>query len=254
MLDSTDVKLPIIPDVPEASNVTSSTSQVAVIGSITSDAKTIQVLLAANDRKLRQTGVPSTVTATKNIPLPPPVTRKHQHEHTTQSQIIIKDIWINFKKISKMDIELWTKPKLTTYFTSPKPIPTQRSQVAKSIKTLKAKSTETLIKDKPFDQQGIHRTRKSTVKKSLKPRVTTKNCNNNKRWERSKPNRADTTTLSSRRTRSQQIHVGAKSPVFWISVHGLKRYKHRYHYKCIVISCACRFSMVRDWNNHHRNF
>ena len=159
------------------------------------------------------------------------------------------------KKISKTNIELWTKPKLTTYFTSPKPIPTQRSQVAKSIKTLKAKSMETLIKDKPFDQQGTHRTRKSTVKKSLKPHVTTKNPNNNKRWERSKSgNRADTTTLSSRRTRSQQIHVGAKSPVFQITVHGLKRYKHRYHYKCIVISCACRFSTVRDWNNHHRNF
>ena len=95
VLDSIDVKPPIIPDVPEASTVTSSTSQVAVIGSITSDAKTLQVLLAANDGKLRQTGVPSTVTVTKNIPLPPPVTREHQHEHTTQSQIIIKDIWIN---------------------------------------------------------------------------------------------------------------------------------------------------------------
>ena len=150
------------------------------------------------------------------------------------------------KKISKTDIELWTKPKLTTYFTSPRPIPMQRSQVAKS--------TKTLIKDKLFDQQGTQRNRKSTVKKSLKPHVTTKNRNNNQRWERSKSNRADTTTLSSRRTRSQQIHVGAKSPVFQITVHGLKRYKHRYHYKCIVISCARRFSMVRDWNNHHRNF
>ena len=85
VLDSIDVKPPIIPDVPEASNITSSTLQVAVIGSITSDAKTLQVLLAANDGKLRQTGVPSTVTATKNIPLPPPVTHEHQHEHTTQS-------------------------------------------------------------------------------------------------------------------------------------------------------------------------
>ena len=130
----------------------------------------------------------------------------------------------------------------------------QRSQVAKSIKTLKAKSTATLIKDKPFDQEGTQRNRKLTVKKRCKPHVTTKNHNNNKRWERSKSNRADTTILSSRRTRTQQIHVGAKSPVFRITVHGLKRYKLRYHYKCIVTSCACRFSMVRDWNNHHRNF
>ena len=41
VLDSTDVKPPIISDVPEASNVTSSISQVATIGSITSDAKTL---------------------------------------------------------------------------------------------------------------------------------------------------------------------------------------------------------------------
>ena len=157
------------------------------------------MLLAANDGKSRQSSVPSTVTATKNISLPPPVTCERQHEHATQSQIIVKDIQINLKKISKMDIELWTKPKLTTYFTSPKPIPMQRSQAAKSMKTVKAKSLETLIKDKPFDQQGIHKTRKSTVKKSFKPHVTTKNHNNNKRRERSKSgNRVDLTTLSSR--------------------------------------------------------
>ena len=106
----------------------------------------------------------------------------------------------------------------------------QRSQVAKSIKTLKAKTIATLIKDKPFDQEGTQRNRKSTVKKRCNPHVTTKNHNNSKRWESSKSNRADTTTLSSRRTRTQQIHVGAKSPVFRITVHGLKKYKHRYHY------------------------
>ena len=39
VLDSTDVKLPIIPDVPEASTGIPSTSQEAVIGSITSDVK-----------------------------------------------------------------------------------------------------------------------------------------------------------------------------------------------------------------------
>ena len=74
----------------------------------------LQVLLAANDGKSRQSGVSSTVTATKNIPLPPPVTSEHQHEHATQSQISVKDIQINLKKISKTDIELWTKLKLTT--------------------------------------------------------------------------------------------------------------------------------------------
>ena len=104
---------------------------------------------------------------------------EHQNEHITQSQIIIKDIQINLKKISQTDIEFWTKPKPTIYFKSPRSISTQRSQVVKSIKTLKAKTTVTLIKDKPFDQEGTQRNRKLTVKKRCKPHVTTKNCNNN---------------------------------------------------------------------------
>ena len=186
--------------------------------------------------------------------LPPPVTREHQHEHITQSPIIIKDIWINLKKISQMDLELWTKLKPTTYYKSPRSISTQRSQVPKSIKNLKAKTTVTLIKDKPSDQKETQRNRKSIVKKRHGPHAITKNHNNSKRWDSSKFNRPDTTSLSSRRTRTQQIRVGAKSPVFRNTVHGLKRYKHRYHYKCAVISCARRFSTVRDWNNHHRNF
>ena len=233
MLDGSDVKPPSLLDIPEVPNITSTTSHVAVIGSITSDAKTLHVLLAANDGKLRLTDAPSTVILTKNISPPPPVTHECQHEHVTQSQVTIKDIWINLKRISQTDLELWTKPKPTTYYKSPILISTQRSQVAKSIKTLKAKTTVKLIKDKPSDQKGTQRNRKLIIRKRQGP---------------------DTATLSSRRTRTQQICVGAKSPVFQLTVHGLKKYKHRYHYKCAVISCAHRFSTVRDWNNHHRNF
>ena len=252
--DGSDVKPPSLLDIPEVPNITSTTPHVAVIGSITPDAKTLHVLLAANDGKLRPTDAPSTVISTKNVSLSPPVTREHQPEHITQSQVIIKDIQINLKRISQTDLELWTKPKPTTYYKSPISISTQRSQVAKSIKTLKAKTTVTLIKDILSNQKGTQRNRKSIIKKRQGPHATTKNRNNSKRWDSSKFNRTDTATLSSRRTRTQQIHVGAKSPVFQLTVHGLKKYKHRYHYKCTVISCARRFSTVRDWNNHHRNF
>ena len=203
VLDGSDVKPPSLLDIPEVPNITSTTSHVAVIGSITSDAQTLCALLAANDGKLRPTDAPSTVILTKNISPPLPVTHEHRHEHITQSQVSIKDIRINLKRISQTDLELWTKPKPTTYYKSPILISTQRSQVAKSIKTLKAK---TIVKDKPSDQKGTQRTRKSIVKKRQGP---------------------DTATLSSRRTRTQQIHVGAKSPVFQLTVHGLKKYKHR---------------------------
>ena len=253
MLDGSDVKPPSLPDIPEVPYTTSTTSHLAVIDSITSDAKTLRVLIASNDRKLSPTNAPSTAKLAKTISLPPPVPREHQHEHITQSQVIIKDIWINLKRISQTDLELWTKPKPTTYYKSP--ITTmQRSQVAKSIKTLKTKTTVSLIKDKSSDQKRTHRNRKVTVKKRPEPHVTTKNRDDSKKRDSSKFSKPDTATLSSRRTRTQQICVGAKSPVFWLRVYGLEKYKHRYQYKCAVTSCAHRFSTVRDWNNHHRNF
>ena len=179
--DSSDVKPPTLPDVPEASNVTSTTSHVAIIGSITSDAKTLRVLLAANDGKLRQSDAPSTVTLTKNISLPPPVMHERQHEHIIQGEIIIKDIRINLKRISQMDLDLWTKPKPTIHSKSPRSISMQRSQVAESIKTLMSKTTATLIKDKPFDQEGTQRNKKLTFKKRHKPHVSTNNHNNSKK-------------------------------------------------------------------------
>ena len=158
------------------------------------------------------------------------------------------------KKTNDKPVTPPKKLQHTTYYKSPISISMQRSQVAKSIKTLKAKTTVTLIKDKPSNQKGPQQNRKLIVRKRQGPHATTKNHNNSNRWDSSKFNRPDTATLSSRRTRTQQICVGAKSPVFQLTVHGLKKYKHRYHYKCAVISCAHRFSMVRDWNNHHRNF
>ena len=254
MLDGSNVKPPSLLDIPEVPYIPSTTSHVAVIGSITSDAKTLRVLLASSGGKLRLTDASSTAKLTKTISLPLPVPCEHQHEHITQSQVIIKDIQMNLKRISQTDLELWTKPKPTTYYKSPITIPMQRSQVVKSIKTLKAKTAVSLTKDKPSNQKGTRRNRKLIVKKRQEPHTTTKNHDDSKRRDSSKFNRPDTATLSSRRTRTQQICVGAKSPVFWLRVYGLKKYKHRYQYKCAVILCACRFSMVRDRNNHHRNF
>ena len=60
--------------------------------------------------------------------------------------------------------------------------------------------------------------------------------------------------LSSRVTRAQKIRAGMKSPVLKCSVQGLKTYKHRYNFKCIVNPYNRRFATVRDWNRHHQLF
>ena len=130
----------------------------------------------------------------------------------------------------------------------------QRSHVAKSIKTAMTKTSVSSIKDILTNQKGTHRNRKFIVRKRPEPHVTTKNHDDSKRRDSLKFSKQDIVTLSSRRTRMQQIRVGAKSPVFQLRVYGLKKYKHRYQYKCAITSCARRFSTVRNWNNHHRNF
>ena len=149
------------------------------------------------------------------------------------------------KRISQTDLDLWTKPKILTY-NKDSIITTQRSQAIKSIKTLKTKRSVSSIKDKQTDQKRIHQERKLIVRKRPECNVTTKNHDESKS--------KDTPTLSSRRTRMQHIRVGAKSPVFRLRIYGLKKYKHRYQYKCVITSCAHRFRTVRDWNNLHRNF
>ena len=92
VLDDSDVKPPILLDIPEIPYSIATTSHVTVIGSITSDTKTIRALIASNDGKPRPTDAPCTTKLTKTISLPPPVPCEHQHEHITQSQVNIKEI------------------------------------------------------------------------------------------------------------------------------------------------------------------
>ena len=242
--DDSDVKPSILLDIPEVLYPTVTTSHEAVIGSITSDTKTICAFIASNEGKLRLTDAASTTKTTETISLPLPVPREYHHEHITQSQVNNKEIQINLKTISQTDLDLWTKPKIVTN-NKDSLTTTQRNQAIKSIKTSKTKRPVSSIKDKQTDQKRIHRDRKLTVKKRPESNMFTKNCDESKS--------KNTLTLSSRRTRTQHIWIGAKSAIFRLRIHGLKKYKHRYQYKCVITLCACRFHMVRDWNNHHRN-
>ena len=69
--DDSDVKPPILLDIPEVLYPTDTTSHEAVIGSITSDTKTIRAFIASNDGKLRLTDATDTTKITKTISLPP---------------------------------------------------------------------------------------------------------------------------------------------------------------------------------------
>ena len=168
-----DVKPPILLDIPEVLYPTDTTSHEAVIGSITSDTKTIHAFVASNEGKLRLTDATGTTKTTETISLPLPVSHKYHHEHITQSQVNIKEIWINLKRISQTDLDLWTKPKIVTH-NKDSLTTTQRSQAVKPIKTLKTKTPVSSIKDKQTDQKRIHRDRKLTIKKRPSPMCSQK--------------------------------------------------------------------------------
>ena len=71
-----------------------------------------------------------------------------------------------------------------------------------------------------------------------------------------KPKNTTTSTpqLNSRVTMLQKICTGRQSLRFQITIHGLKKYYHKYYYKCVINPCNSRFSTVSDWNRHHLTF
>ena len=144
--------------------------------------------------------------------------------------------------MSKTDIQLWTSTKASTKSKDPLNV------------------TQTFIPIKPRKTViagASHRTIKQTRRKQP-PRRTSSNKLPSFRFKTiNKLTRCKTASPkpSSRITRAQKIQQsGTKSPTFKISVHGLKRYKHRYSYKCMVNPCNRQFATVRDWNRHHQLF
>ena len=124
---------------------------------------------------------------------------------------------MNLRKLSKADIQLWTMAKTSTRSKAP------------------SKVTQTFIPVRPRKAVIASVSHKST--KQTRCKQPLRKTSNNK--------------LSSVRFRTinKSTHCTTAS-TFRISVHGLKRYKHRYSYKCVVNPCNRQFATVRDWNRH----
>ena len=91
------------------------------------------------------------------------------------------------------------------------------------------------------DKQALKRSKKKAtarIEKRPKTRSSTKSASVSRCGSESTP------VLSSRTTRTQKIRSGAKSLAFKTTVTRLKRFRHKYHYKCIVNPCTHRFSTV----------
>ena len=143
----------------------------------------------------------------------------------TTKPSLIKPSSVKLRKLSKMDIQLWTSTKTSTKSKDPLNV-TQTFIPIKSKKTVIASTSHKPLKQ-TRGKQPLHRTSSNKLAS-----VWFRTTNKFTRCKTASPK------PSSRTTRAQKIQQsGTKSPTFKISVQGLKHYKHRYSYKCVVNPC-----------------
>ena len=139
---------------------------------------------------------------------------------------LIKPSLVKLRKLSKADIQLWTMANTSTRSKAPLKV----TQIFIPIKPRRAISASVSHNPK---KQTRHKEPLCKASSNKSSPVQTRTIN--------KLMHCITAPVSlkpsSRITRAQKIREGIKSPTFRITVHGLKHYKHRYSYKCVVNPC-----------------
>ena len=180
---------------------TSSSQTLQTIGTIKLDPDTLDVLLSQTHQSIQVSIL-----------------------RDTTDTSLIKPLSVKLRRLSKTAIKLWTTSKPSTETRAPLNV-TQTFIPIKPRKVSSASVTNKTIKQ-TMPKQSLHKTSSSKLPSE---------------WSRtiSKPTHCTTASPkpSSRITRAQKIRSGMKSPVLKLSVHGLKTYKHRYSFKCVVNPC-----------------
>ena len=203
-----------------------------VIGSIDSDVSTLQLLVSGNAKSKDADASCSQVRHGMHSPLP--IAHNQEHVHEMHSNIAVKNEQINLRRITDLDIDLWMAPKPTTYPDDKRPT----KPVYKSMhKDDPNKSNESTYNPSRMDKQTMKMFRKHdkdknqktkikvTVRSEKKLRSTDSSNKPSIKWALGSKHGSDSTPVpSSRRTRTQKIRSGAKSPAFLITVHGLKKF------------------------------
>ena len=138
-----------------------------VIGSIDSDASTLQLLVSGNARSKD-----ANVACSKSecgMHSPPPIAHKQDHVHATHSNIVVKNVQINLRRVTDLDIDLWMAPKPTTYPDDKKPTKPVYKSMHKSDPNKSDESTHNLVRT---DKQTVKKPRKHDKDKNQKTKVT----------------------------------------------------------------------------------
>ena len=214
----------------KASDEPSVETKEMVIGSIDSDASTLQLLVSGNARSKFADAACSEIR--HGMHSPPPIDRNQHHVHATNSNIVVKDVQINLRRITDLDIDIWMALKPTTYLDDKRP---NKPVYMQMLKDDINKSDENTLNPLRMDKQIVKRPRKINNDKNLRIKATVRSGKRPKSAVSStklsikqalahRHGSNSTPVLSSRMTRMQKIRSGAKSLAFQITVHGLKKF------------------------------
>ena len=214
-----------------------------MIGSIDADASTLQLLVSENTRPKDANADASCIKIGHDTHSPPAIDLNQYHVHATHGNVAVKDIQINLRRITDLDINLWMAPKPTMHLDDEKPKKPLHKQMLKDDIDM---NDDNILTPLRRDKQTVKKSKKKATARTGKRSKTAVSSTRSsaKLALVSRHGSKSTPLLSSRTTRMQKIRSGAKSLAFKTTVHGLKRLRHKYHYKCVVNPCAHRFSTV----------
>ena len=193
-----------------------------VIGNIDADASTLQLLVSENtrpkgaDASCRKIG--------HDTHSAPPIDQNQYHVHATHGNTAVKDVQINLKRITDLDIDLWMALKPTTYLDDENPIKPVHMQMLKGdIDT----NDDNIITTLRTDKQTIKRSKKkATAGRGKRSKMALLSTRPSAKPALVSRHGFKSTPILGSRTRMQKIRSGAKSLAFKITVHGLKKFRH----------------------------
>ena len=92
-----------------------------VIGSINADASTLQLLVLENTRPKDADADASCIQIGHDTHSPPPIDQNQYHVYATHGNVAVKDVQINLRRITDLDINLWMALKPARHLDDEKP-------------------------------------------------------------------------------------------------------------------------------------
>ena len=141
-----------------------------VIGSINADASTLPLPVSENTRPKDTDADASCIKIGCDTHSPPPIDRNQYHVHATHGNVAVKDVQINLRRITDLDIDLLMAPRPATHLDDENPKkPVHRQMLKDNIDT----NDDNILTPLRRGKQAIKRSKKkATVRTEKRPKTS----------------------------------------------------------------------------------